>query len=96
MCGTQERLLMCYAATHPEKLDAAKQAQWQKLARLRDEDMGTIINLEFLGVPVRKRGRSTGLVFGRKRRRAVRKVRCCHSPVQANRAWKCGPVKGTP
>ncbi|BDA46397.1 probable protein transport Sec1a [Coccomyxa sp. Obi] len=71
----KERLLMCYAATHPEKLDAAKQAQWQKLARLRDEDMGTIINLEFLGVPVRKRGRSTGLVFGRKRKRAVRKDR---------------------
>ncbi|KAK9906798.1 hypothetical protein WJX75_008240 [Coccomyxa subellipsoidea] len=71
----KERLLMCYAATHPEKLDAVKQAQWQKLAQLRPEDMTTIINLEYLGVPVRKRGRSTGLVFGRKRKRAVRKDR---------------------
>ncbi len=76
MRAVQERLLMCYAATHPEKMDAAKQAQWQKLARLRPEDMNTIINLEFLGVPVRKRGgRSVGLSFGRKRKRAVRKVR---------------------
>ena len=66
---------MCYAATHPEKLDAAKQAQWQKLARLRPEDMATVVNLEFLGVPVRKRGKASGLVFGRKRKRAVRKVR---------------------
>lgn len=74
MCW-QERLLMCYAATHPEKLDAVKQAQWQKLAQLRPEDMTTIINLEYLGVPVRKRGKSTGLIFGRKRKRAVRKVR---------------------
>jgi hypothetical protein len=65
---------MCYAATHPEKLDAQKQMQWQKLARLRPEDMNTIINLEYLGVPVRKRGKSSGLVFGRKRKRAVRKV----------------------
>ena len=65
---------MCYAATHPEKLDTQKQIQWQKLARLRPEDMNTIINLEYLGVPVRKRGKSSGLVFGRKRKRAVRKV----------------------
>ena len=75
---------MCYAATHPEKLDAAKQAQWQKLARLRPEDMATVVNLEYLGVPVRKRGKvSTALVFGRKRKRAVRKVRlsCAKAPV---------------
>lgn len=70
---------MCYAATHPEKLDAQKQSQWQKLARLREGDMATIINLEFLGVPVRKRGKGpTGLVFGRKRKRAVRKVNLTH------------------
>lgn len=71
----QERLLMCYAATHPEKLDAAKQAQWQKLARLREEDMNAVLNLEYLGVPVRKRGKASGLSFGRKRKRAVRKAR---------------------
>ena len=68
---------MCYAATHPDKLDASKLAQWQKLARLSDADMGTLTNLECLGVPVLKRskpGRLAGLV--RKRNRAVRKVRC--------------------
>ena len=67
---------MCYAATHPDKLDASKLAQWQKLARLSDGDMGTLTNLECLGVPVLKRskpGRLAGLV--RKRNRAVRKVR---------------------
>jgi hypothetical protein len=74
----QERLLMCYAATHPEKMDDQKKSQWQKLARLREEDMEAIVNLEYLGVPVRKRGRSAGgLVFGRKRKRAVRKVNPC-------------------
>ena len=66
---------MCYVATHPEKLDATKQQQWQKLAGLSPEDMTTITNLEFIGVPVRKRGKTTGLNFGRKRKRAVRKVR---------------------
>ena len=68
---------MCYCATHPEKMDATKQMQWQKLAKLTDMDMNTITNLEFLGVPVRKRGKATSsLTFGRKRKRAVRKVNC--------------------
>jgi hypothetical protein len=71
---SQVRLLMCYCATHPEKLDATKQQQWQKLAMLSPEDMATITNLEFIGVPVRKRSKATGLNFGRKRKRAVRKV----------------------
>lgn len=72
---------MCYAATHPEKMDAQKQVQWQKLAKLQAADMNTIINLEHLGVPVRKRGKASGLSFGRKRKRAVRKVSfCCHPP----------------
>ena len=65
---------MCYMATHPEKLDATKEQQWQKLANLSHEDMTTITNLEFIGVPVRKRGKTTGLNFGRKRKRAVRRV----------------------
>ena len=70
----QMRLLMCYVATHPEKLDATKEQQWQKLANLSPEDMTTITNLELIGVPVRKRGKTTGLNFGHKRKRAVRKV----------------------
>ena len=72
---------MCYCATHPEKMDATKQMQWQKLAKLTDMDMNTITNLEFLGVPVRKRGKATSsLTFGRKRKRAVRKVNCVTLP----------------
>ncbi len=73
----QVRLLMSYVITHPEKMDDARQQQWQRLAHLTDMDMNSINNLELLGVPVRKRGNTKsgiGLTFGRKRKRAVRKV----------------------
>lgn len=69
------RLLMCYSATHLEKLDPTREAQWQKVARLAPEDMAMVTNLEYLGVPVRKRNKGGGISFGRKRRRAVRKDR---------------------
>ena len=72
----QVRLLMCYVITHPEKMDDAKQQQWQRLSHLTDMDMNSINNLELLGVPVKKRGgtKGLGLTFGRKRKRAVRKA----------------------
>lgn len=73
------RLLMCYCATHQEKLDATRLAQWQKIARITTADMVAIINLEYLGIPVCKRAKSNGLAstmtFGRKRKRAIRKDR---------------------
>lgn len=69
------RLLMCYSATHLEKLDVTREQQWQKVARLTPEDMACVTNLEYLGVPVRKRTKGGGITFGRKRRRAVRKDR---------------------
>ncbi|PRW58349.1 SM Sec1-family [Chlorella sorokiniana] len=69
------RLLMCYSATHLEKLDGTREAQWQKVARLTPGDMACVTNLEYLGVPVRKRAKGGGITFGRKRRRAVRKDR---------------------
>lgn len=47
----QVRLLLCYSATHLEKLDATREAQWQKVARLTPEDMAAVTNLEYLGVP---------------------------------------------
>lgn len=76
VCFLQVRLLMCYVITHPEKMDDAKQQQWQRLSHLTDMDMNSINNLELLGVPVKKRGTSKGigLTFGRKRKRAVRKA----------------------
>ncbi len=54
------RLLLCYAATHPGKLDAAKEMQWAKLARLSPPaDLAKCLaGLEALGVPVYKRGGS--------------------------------------
>jgi syntaxin-binding protein 1 len=73
------RVLMCYSATHQEKLDESRAAQWQKVARLAPKDMATLANLEFLGVPVMKRRGAGGLgaiTFGRiKRRRTLRKDR---------------------
>ena len=78
---------MSYVITHPEKMDDARQQQWQRLAHLTDMDMNTINNLELLGVPVKKRGNTKsgiGLTFGRKRKRAVRKA-CILS---------CGPELG--
>lgn len=72
------RLLMSYVITHPEKMDDARQQQWQRLAHLTDMDMNTINNLELLGIPVKKKGNAKtglGLNFGRKRKRAVRKDR---------------------
>ncbi|XP_024398650.1 SNARE-interacting protein KEULE isoform X7 [Physcomitrium patens] len=49
------RLLLIYAATHPDKLDTAKRLQWTKLAKLSGEDMNTITNLECLGVSLSKK-----------------------------------------
>ena len=48
------RLFMAYIATHPEKLDPVKRQQWQKLARLDDQDMAAVCNLAFLNVAVMK------------------------------------------
>ena len=48
------RIMMCYLATHPEKLDDTKRAQWMKLAKLSPQDMGAVCNLSFLGVQVMK------------------------------------------
>lgn len=48
------RLFMAYLATHPEKLDPVKRQQWQKVARLDNQDMATVCNLAFLNVTVMK------------------------------------------
>ena len=67
--------MMCYVATHPEKLDSTKKQHWQTLAGMSDADMNTVTNLEFLGVPVLKRGKSGNMGFLSKRKRNVRKAR---------------------
>jgi syntaxin-binding protein 1 len=70
------RVLLCYAATHPEKLDTSKRTQWMKLARLEEGDMKTVGNLEHLGIAVNKKKGLAGMVnVGRKRRakKALRK-----------------------
>ena len=58
---------MCYSATHLEKLDGTREAQWQKVARLTPGDMACVTNLEYLGVPgagVGAGGRVVGWVAG--------------------------------
>lgn len=73
------RLFMCYVATHPEKMDATKKSQWQKLARLTQSDMDAISNVGYLGVSVLKNtATSTApkvLNFVRKPKKTVRKQR---------------------
>ena len=65
---------MCYVATHPETMDEATQRQWQELARLEEAEMRTIINLECLGVPVRKHAKPYGLYFACKCKRTLPEV----------------------
>ena len=60
------RLLMCYMATHPEKLDTDRRLQWQKLAQLNAGEMDTMLNLEYLGISVTKKDSPSLLSFIRK------------------------------
>lgn len=72
------RLLLCYSATHREKLDPTRESQWMKVAGLTPSDMAIIAHLEFLGVPVHKRSKgNTGVSFvgARRRKRGLRKDR---------------------
>ena len=39
------RLLLLYAATHPEKFDDAERSRWMKATGLTKEDMNTVTNL---------------------------------------------------
>ncbi|KAK2079353.1 hypothetical protein QBZ16_003044 [Prototheca wickerhamii] len=72
------RLLMCYSATHLEKLDPTREQQWQRVAGLSAEQLSPLARLEYLGVPVYKRSKNklaATLSFGRKRHRATRRDR---------------------
>lgn len=72
------RLLLCYSATHREKLDPTRESQWMKVAGLTPSDMAIIAHLEFLGVPVHKRTKGTvgvSFVGSRRRKRGLRKDR---------------------
>ena len=81
--NVQIRLLICFVATHPEKMDQSKADSWAQLAGLSDADMAAIISLESLGVPVRKKGAAgKSKIFSRKAKapkntRKVRSAGCC-------------------
>ena len=57
------RLLLLYAATHPEKFDAAEKSRWMKATGLSSADLDTVINLEKLGVRVTKRASAFSSTF---------------------------------
>ena len=48
------RLLLLYAASHPEKFDDAEKARWSKASGLSLGDVATVSSLERLGVKVSK------------------------------------------
>ena len=48
------RLLLLYAASHPEKFDDAERARWSKASGLSLGDVATVSSLERLGVKVSK------------------------------------------
>ena len=73
--AAQMRLLICFCCTHPDKMDATKQVQWQKLAKQSTADMEALLNLDLLGVPINKKPTVSGLWFGTARKRTFRKVR---------------------
>lgn len=73
------RALLCYTATHPEKLDEARAQQWQAASGMSEGDVRASANLEFLGVPALRRARPTAddqaSSLARRRRKAQRKER---------------------
>uniref|UniRef100_A0A7S0UQ57 Uncharacterized protein n=2 Tax=Polytomella parva TaxID=51329 RepID=A0A7S0UQ57_9CHLO len=50
--GDKMRLLLCYLATHPARLDATKKLQWQKAAGLTATDMAAVMNLACLNIRI--------------------------------------------
>lgn len=67
------RLLLCYFATHPGKLDAKHQESWSSIARLSPAQMQTICNLQYLGVELQKPKQRIPFSFSRRKaNRAVR------------------------
>ncbi|GLC77701.1 hypothetical protein PLESTF_001978000 [Pleodorina starrii] len=75
------RLLACYLATHPGKLDVSKRLQWQKTAGLSSEDMAALCGgLARLGVrvmdsPAPAEGGKSSFFGGGKKKAAAKATR---------------------
>ncbi|GIL60067.1 hypothetical protein Vafri_14734 [Volvox africanus] len=73
------RLLACYLATHPGKLDYAKRQQWQKTAGLTGEDMAALceglgrLGVRVMDTPTPSEGSKS--FFGGKKKNAVKATR---------------------
>ena len=53
------RLLMIYAATHPEKIDEQEALKWVQASGLTEKDIDTVVKLEQLGAKIRKTDATT-------------------------------------
>ncbi len=53
------RLLMIYAATHPEKIDEQEALKWIRASGLTRKDIDTVLKLEQLGAKIRKTDATT-------------------------------------
>jgi len=53
------RLLMIYAATHPEKIDEQEALKWIRASGLTQKDIDTVLKLEQLGAKIRKTDATT-------------------------------------
>ncbi|KAL2902271.1 SNARE-interacting protein KEULE [Bienertia sinuspersici] len=72
------RLLMVYAATHPEKFESDKGSKMMQLAKLSSDDMNAVNNMKLLGTPPEAKKSSIGafaLKFDTKKKHGIRKER---------------------
>lgn len=80
------RLLLCYFATHPGRLEPSHQERWASVAHLSQSDMHNICNIQYLGVELQKAKKSS--MFSFKRRKANKALRQERST--DTRALDCG------
>ena len=80
------RLLLCYFATHPGRLEPGHQDKWASVAHLSQPDMHNICNVQYLGVELQKAKKAS--MFSFKRRKANKALRVERS--NDSRALDCG------
>lgn len=80
------RLLLCYFATHPGRLEPSHQERWASVAHLSPTDMHSICNVQYLGVELQKTKKAS--MFSFKRRKANKALRVERST--DTRALDCG------
>jgi hypothetical protein len=80
------RLMLCYFATHPGRLEPSHQERWASIAHLTPADMHHMCNVQYLGLELQKAKKSS--IFSFKRRKANKALRVERST--DTRALDCG------